>query len=109
MMSAARIAKVLLSVIPAKACPEPNRRARIQTLFKFLDSCSHSQVRLLSLFLSPSPPARRLCRNTVHGSRASPRTGLPDCDIEYLAVRPELVEGFRANCDTVSLAGEGKD
>src|SRR6266496_4016002 len=58
MMSAARIAKVLLSVIPAKACPEPSRRAGIQTLFKFLDSCSHSQVRLLSLFVSPSPPAR---------------------------------------------------
>ncbi len=58
MTSAARIAKVLLSVIPAKACPEPSRRAGIQTLFKFLDSCSHSQVRLLSLFVSPSPPAR---------------------------------------------------
>src|SRR6266545_6412710 len=58
MTSAARIAKVLFSVIPAKACPEPSRRAGIQTLFKFLDSCSHSQVRLLSLFVSPSPPAR---------------------------------------------------
>ncbi|HEV8724819.1 MAG TPA: cytochrome c-type biogenesis protein CcmH [Candidatus Binatia bacterium] len=50
MITAARIAKVLLYVIPAKP--------GIQTLFKFLDSCSHSQVRLLALFLSPSPPAR---------------------------------------------------
>src|SRR5687767_11922519 len=47
-------------------------------------------------------PLERLCRNTVHGSRASPRTVLPDCDIKHLPVRPELVEGFRASCDTLS-------
>jgi hypothetical protein len=49
----------------------------------------------------------RLCRNTVHGSRASPRTVLHDQKFKYLPVRPELVEGLRANCDTVS-DGRGK-
>jgi hypothetical protein len=51
-------------------------------------------------------PRQRLCRNSVHGSRASPRTELLDHKFEYLPVRPELVEGLRANCDTVSQ-GEG--
>jgi len=49
----------------------------------------------------------RLCRNPVHGSRASPRTGLLDRKLKYLPVRPEHVEGLRANCDTVSWEREG--
>jgi hypothetical protein len=53
-----------------------------------------------------SLPRERLCRNAVHGSRTSPRTALSDSEFKYLAVRPELVEGLRANCDTVS---DGKD
>jgi hypothetical protein len=32
---------------------------------------------------------------------------MPDCDIKYLPVRPELVEGFRANCNT-GLVGEDR-
>ena len=47
-----------------------------------------------------------LCRNPVHGSRASPRTGLLDRKFKYLSVRPELVEGLRAYCDTVSQGRE---
>ncbi len=46
----------------------------------------------------------RLCRNSVHGSRPSPRTGYDLCKINQLAVRlgfeskrPELVEGRMAN------------
>ena len=45
---------------------------------------------------------QRLCRNPVHGSRASPRTGLLDRKYNYLSVRPELVEGLRKHYDTVS-------
>ena len=49
----------------------------------------------------------RLCRNPVHGSRASPRTGLLDRKLKYLPVRPKHVEGLRANSDTVSWEREG--
>jgi hypothetical protein len=35
-----------------------------------------------------------LCRNTVHGSSASPRTVLLDRKFKSLSVRPELVEGL---------------
>jgi hypothetical protein len=49
----------------------------------------------------------RLGRNPVHGSRASPRTGLLDRKLKFLPVRPEHVEGLRANCDTVSWEREG--
>jgi hypothetical protein len=38
-------------------------------------------------------PRQRLCRTTVHGSRASPLTVLPDRKFKYLSVRPESVEG----------------
>ena len=52
--------------------------------------------------LSGAPLHVRLCRNTVHGSRASPRTdGTPK--IKALAVRPEVLEGRTADCDTVSV------
>ena len=45
---------------------------------------------------------KRLCRNTVHGSRTSPRTVLLDSEFNYLSARPKHVEGLRVNCDTVS-------
>jgi hypothetical protein len=32
--------------------------------------------------------------------------GLLDREFKYLPVRPELVEGLRANCDTVSDGGK---
>jgi hypothetical protein len=54
-----------------------------------------------SLSLSP----KRLCRNSVHGSRASPRTEFEVLKINKLAVRPEPVEGRMANYDTVSDGG----
>ncbi len=44
----------------------------------------------------------RLCRNSVHGSTGSPRTDNATFEINYLAVRPELVEGRISNCDTIS-------
>ena len=46
---------------------------------------------------------RRLCRKSVHGSTGSPQTDPGALDIKYIAVRPELVEGRAADCDTVSL------
>jgi hypothetical protein len=52
-----------------------------------------------------APTLLRLRRNTVHGSRTSPRTVLLDRKFNYLSVRPALVEGLRVNCDTVSLRG----
>jgi membrane protein DedA with SNARE-associated domain len=52
-----------------------------------------------------SASVERLCRNTVHGSRASPRTVLLDHELKYLPVRPEYIEGLRANCDTASEGG----
>jgi hypothetical protein len=64
---------------------------------------------------SPLPLAReRLCRNTVHGSRASPRTVLLDGKFKYLPARhfdklsagSELVEGLQSNCDTAPAGGE---
>jgi len=45
----------------------------------------------------------RLCRNSVHGSRTSPRTENGMLKINYLAVHPELVEGRMAKYDTVSI------
>jgi hypothetical protein len=39
----------------------------------------------------------------VHGSRASPRTGLRDLKFETYPFGLEHVEGLRTNCDTVSL------
>jgi len=79
---------------------------------------------------SPSPPpspVKRLCRNSVHGSRASPRTDYDMLKINHLAVRPEPfdspfvlslskderfaqdrhVEGRMTNYDTVSK-GRGR-
>jgi hypothetical protein len=47
----------------------------------------------------------KLCRNPVHGSRASPRTDYGMLKINHLAVRPEHVEGRMANYDTVSEGG----
>jgi hypothetical protein len=49
---------------------------------------------------------KRPCRNPVHGSRASPRTGFLRRKLNYLPVRPEHVEGLRLNCDTVSNGNE---
>jgi NitT/TauT family transport system substrate-binding protein len=43
-----------------------------------------------------------LCRNTIHGSRTSPRTVLIDRKLKDLADRPELVEGVRTNCQKAS-------
>jgi NitT/TauT family transport system substrate-binding protein len=51
-------------------------------------------------------PSRRLRRNTVHGSRTSPRTVLLDREFKSLSVRPERVEGLRVNCDTVPRRGK---
>jgi glycosyltransferase involved in cell wall biosynthesis len=48
------------------------------------------------------PSAGRLCHNSVHGSRTSPRTDYAMLKINHLAVRPERVEGRMANYDTVS-------
>ncbi len=50
-------------------------------------------------------PHKGLCRNSVHGSRTSPRTEYGLLKINDLAVRPELVEGQTANYDTVSKGG----
>jgi len=50
----------------------------------------------------PTLLLKRLCRNSVHGSRTSPRTENDILKINELAVRPEHVEGRMANCDTVS-------
>jgi hypothetical protein len=60
----------------------------------------------LSLSLHPSS-LRRLCRKSVHGSTSSPRTDHGTLKVNYLAVRPERVEGRTVNCDTVSR-GEGR-
>ena len=57
-------------------------------------------------FKSPSP--QWLCCNSVHGSRASPRTDYDMLKINHLAVRPERVEGRMANYDTVSPVERGK-
>ncbi len=48
---------------------------------------------------------KRLCRKSIHGSTGSPRTDYDTSEINYLAVRPELVEGRAANC-TQSPSGE---
>jgi hypothetical protein len=47
-------------------------------------------------------PPWRLCRKSVHGSTGSPRTENSTLKINYLAVRPELVEGETADYDTAS-------
>ena len=47
----------------------------------------------------------RLCRKSVHGSTSSPRTDRGTLKNNYLAVRPERVEGRTVNCDTVSKRG----
>ena len=49
-------------------------------------------------------PERLRCR-FVHGSTGSPRTDHVKLQINYLAVRPELVEGREANYDTVPKGG----
>ena len=55
-----------------------------------------------------SLPLERLCRKSVHGSTGSPRTDSASLKINYLAVRPEPVEGRQVNCDTLSYhEGEG--
>ena len=66
----------------------------------------HGVLRRELLIISLSPP-ERLCRNAVHGSTGSPRTEDGTSGINCLAVRPELVEGWAADYDTVSKAGEG--
>jgi len=62
-------------------------------------------------YIPPHPPLspERLCRKSVHGSTSSPRTDHGTLKINYLAVRPERVEGRTVNCDTVSdYGGEGR-
>ena len=54
---------------------------------------------------SPPSPHAGLCRNSVHGSRTSPRTDYAMLKINHLVVRPERVEGRMANYDTVSRWG----
>ena len=44
-----------------------------------------------------------LCQKSVHGSTGSPRTDDNTSKFGPLAVRPELVEGRTAGCDTVVL------
>jgi TRAP-type C4-dicarboxylate transport system permease small subunit len=51
---------------------------------------------------------RRLCRKSVHGSTISPRTDNGTLEINWLALRPELVEGKAANCSTASGEREGR-
>jgi protein SCO1/2 len=51
------------------------------------------------------PDFRQLCRNIVHGSRASPRTALLDRRFKYLPARPKLVEGLRGKRDIVFQKG----
>jgi len=59
-------------------------------------------------FLTPTlPPLKRLCHKSVHGSTGSPRTDNSTLEINYLAVRPEPVEGGAANYDTVSKGRVG--
>ena len=53
----------------------------------------------------PPSPLPGLCHKSVHGSTGSPRTDHGPREINYLAVRPEPVEGQAANYDTAS-AGE---
>ena len=58
----------------------------------------------------PTLSLQRLCRKSVHGSTSSPRTDQGTLKINYLAVRPERVEGQTANCDIASWErgrGEG--
>ena len=55
--------------------------------------------------LTPALSHQRLCRKSVHGSTGSPRTDGDLLKINYLAVRPEPVEGRQLNCDTVSQGG----
>jgi hypothetical protein len=50
---------------------------------------------------------KRLYRTSVHGSTGSPRTDYAALEINYLAVRPELVEGRTANRDTISERKKG--
>jgi prepilin-type N-terminal cleavage/methylation domain-containing protein len=54
---------------------------------------------------SPTLPPRKLCRKSVHGSTGSPRTDYGVLKINYLAVRPEPVEGRNVNYDTISRGG----
>ncbi|HSB06131.1 MAG TPA: hypothetical protein VLK23_13150, partial [Thermodesulfobacteriota bacterium] len=56
----------------------------------------------------PSPPfSKRLCRKLVHGSTSLPRKDIDTLNLNYLAVRPERVEGRTANYDTVFKGGTG--
>ena len=48
----------------------------------------------------------RQCRKSAHGSTSSPRTDHGALEINYLAVRPELVEGRAVDYDTVSCGEE---
>jgi len=75
-----------------------------------LSEATFSKNRFVSILSSYSPPpspspVQRLYRNSVHGSRTSPRTDNGMLKINHLAVRPERVEGRMANYDTVSQGG----
>ena len=70
------------------------KRKRMNCLFiSFVSSGEHFHQPLA---------LQRLCRKSVHGSTSSPRTDHGLLKINYLAVRPEHVEGRTVNCDTVS-------
>ncbi len=56
----------------------------------------------------PGLIAKRLHRNSVHGSRTSPRTDYGTLNINHLAVRPEHVEGRMAKYDTVAQTRKKK-
>jgi hypothetical protein len=46
----------------------------------------------------------RVCENSVHVSTELTTNGTPIPEINYLAVHPELVEGFRSSFHTVCFS-----
>jgi len=95
----------------------PSQRAQIVKNFKVMDSKEILQsmvgkdfqvdniVLLEEIPPSLTLPLEGLCRNSVHGSRTSPRTEYDMLKINELAVRPEALEGRMANYDTASEGG----
>jgi hypothetical protein len=86
-----------LAIFKASSSEPQVTRTTIGSDFVFMNE----RIQLLSL------PLERLCRNSVHGSTGSPRTEHVPLEINYLAVRPEPVEGER-RITTHSLRGEGE-
>jgi len=69
----------------------------------------YSPPTLTSVSSRTDLPHERLCHNSVHGSRTSPRTEYGMLKNNHLAVRPEHVEGRMANDDTVFEGGREKE